>query len=211
MDSARRQAVRLLRVMMAASVVLPALLFALTAWLNYQSLAKQTDERLERSLDVLHEHSLRVLQTIQVAFKEVDATIRGMSDDDIRAHELAEHQQLKQLIQIMPRILGIIIIDRRGHPLVYSNSMPVLKSVNLADRDYFRALQRGGHDAGIYVSTIITPRLGGPRRFISLAEARLSDDGKFNGIISLGVRMKYFETFYARLATQVATEGTFFP
>ena len=205
----RQAAVRLLRVMMVASVALPAILFAITTWMDYQDIKQQTNERLERSLDILHEHSLKILQTIERTFGEVNEIIDGMSDDDVRANERAVHQKLKAIVQSVPRMQGILILDRHGHPLAFSNRAPVSKTLDLSNRKYFHALENGAH--GPYISIVDTPRLGAPSNFFSLAEVRLSGSGKFNGIISIGVQRSYFESFYAELADHGSVDnGSFF-
>jgi two-component system NtrC family sensor kinase len=202
--SARNAAVRLLKVMMVASLVLPAILFAFAAWVSYRNFEQLTDERIDRSLDILHEHSLKVLQTIERAFSEINEITRGMSDDDIRLNEGVLHERLKQIVKALPRMQGIVIIDRDGHPLVFSNKMPVLKNIDFTDIDYFEAVKN--RKSGTYVSTINAPRLGGQGNFISLSQGRPSADGKFNGIISIAVLTSYFETFYAH----IAVEGSYF-
>ncbi len=204
MITERQAAIRLLKLMMAASVVLPAVLFTITAWLDYHNFERLTNERIERSLDVLHEHSLKVLQTAERTFGEVNEIVRGMSDDEIRANETTVHQRLKAIVATMPRMQGVVIIDRHGRPLAFSNNVPVSKTIDFADIDYFRAVKGGKR--GTYISTINTQRVGGQGKFISLSQARSSDDGKFNGIISIAVLTSYFENFY----TQLSGVGSFF-
>jgi|SRR6266567_3380993 len=87
MRSARQSAIRLLQLMMVASVVLPLVLFAFAAWLNYRHEYAVADDRIERSLDILHEHTLKVFQTVERAIAEVNEIVRGMTDDDIRREQ----------------------------------------------------------------------------------------------------------------------------
>ena len=75
MLSARQSAVRLLQLMMIASVVLPAVLFAWASWLGYRHEYAIADERIERSLDILHEHTLKVFQTVERSIAEVDEIV----------------------------------------------------------------------------------------------------------------------------------------
>ena len=89
MLTARHAAIRLLKLMMVASVVLPAVLFAFAAWVSYRNFERVTDERIDRSIDILHEQALKVLQTVERTFAEIDEVMRGMSDADIRASEIA--------------------------------------------------------------------------------------------------------------------------
>lgn len=209
----RQSAIKLLKVMTAASVVLPIVLFSIAAWLDYQNFMRITNERMERSLDILQEHSLKVLLTIERTLGEVREIIRGMSDDDIRANEVAVHERLKQIVSATPEMQGILIIDRNGHPIAFSNSMPVPKTVDLSNASYFRSAKDGAR--GIHANTANVPPLGGPGRVISLAQPRLLNEVEFNGIILVTVLPSYFEKFYQRLAVNgsyfalLLTDGRF--
>jgi two-component system NtrC family sensor kinase len=68
MSTARESAVRLLKLMMIASLVLPAALFAYAAWVSYRSIRAVADERIERSLDVQQEQALKVFETVDRTF-----------------------------------------------------------------------------------------------------------------------------------------------
>src|SRR5579864_6462535 len=107
MLTARHAAIRLLKLMMVASVVLPAVLFAFAAWVSYRNFERVSDERIDRSLDILHEHALKVLQTIERTFAETGEIVRGMSDDDIRLSEGQLHARLKRIVGVMPQLQGI--------------------------------------------------------------------------------------------------------
>ncbi len=87
MVTARHAAIRLLKLMMVATLVLPAVLFAFAATVSYRNFEREADERINRSLDILHEHALKVLQTVERTFAEINEITRGMSDDDIRLNE----------------------------------------------------------------------------------------------------------------------------
>jgi len=198
MLTGRHAAIRLLKVMMVASLVLPALLFAFAAWLSYRDFERSTDERIERSLDILHEHALKVFQTVERTFAEVKEIMRGMSDDDIRLNEGPLHDRLKHIVDSMPQLQGIAIMNRHGHPLVSANQVPVPKNLDFSDRDFFKAQLTG--NGGTYVSGIHSPRMSGlGSYFFALSQRRDSDDGLFNGVISIAVFPNYFEFFYARM------------
>src|SRR5262249_21108162 len=94
MRSARQSAIRLLQLMMVAWVVLPLVLSAFAAWLNYRHEYAVADDRIERSLDILHEHTLKVFQTVERAMAEVNEIVRGMSDDDIRRDQSHLHERM---------------------------------------------------------------------------------------------------------------------
>jgi two-component system NtrC family sensor kinase len=77
MSSERESATRLLQLMMIASLVLPAALFGYTSWANYRDVHAAADERVLRSLDTMQEQALRVFQTVDRTFAEVNEITRG--------------------------------------------------------------------------------------------------------------------------------------
>src|SRR5437660_432247 len=109
MRSARESAIRLLRLMMVASLVLPAVLFAFASWLSYRHENEVADDRIEQSLDILHEHALKVFQTGERAIAEVEEVIRGMSDDEIAGDQQRLHLRLKQIVDAVPQFQAILI------------------------------------------------------------------------------------------------------
>src|SRR5712671_5372959 len=102
MRSARQSAIRLLQLMMVASVVLPAVLFAFASWLSYRHEQAVADDRIERSLDIVHEHALKVFQTGERAIAEVDEIVRGMPDEEIRGDQSRLHDRLKRIVDALP-------------------------------------------------------------------------------------------------------------
>src|SRR3989304_163325 len=174
MLTARHAAIRLLKLMMVASLVLPAVLFAFATSVSYRNFERVSDERIDHSLDILHEHALKVLQAIERTFAEIDEIVRGMSDDDIRLNEGALRARLKRIVDALPQLQGIAIIDRAGHPLVSSSLTPAPKELNISDRDYFKAPMNGL--PGIYVSAAQEPRIGDvDAYFFAVTQPRPSD------------------------------------
>ena len=181
--------------MMAASVVLPVVLFVFASWLSYRHEHALADDRIERSLDILHEHTLKVFQTVQRATAEVDEIVRGMSDADIRREQLCLHDRLKRIVNSLPQLRAIFLIDRDGHPLVSSQLAQVPPDFDVSDRDFFIA-HKGG-EVGTFVSAVLIPRLttlGTP--FFVLSRPRPSADE----LVQRRGRSRlprYFEEFYA--------------
>jgi two-component system NtrC family sensor kinase len=206
MLTARHAAIRLLKLMMVASLVLPAVLFGFAAWVSYRNIERVTDERIDRSLDILHEHGLKVLQTVERTFAEISEVVRGMSDDDIHLNEAALHDRLRRIVAALPQLQGIAVMDRGGQPLATSSSLPVRRGLDFSDRDYFQAHRTG--DVGTYISEVHQPRMGsiGPN-FFSMSQRRPSPDGQFTGIVTVALLPNYFENFYSRMATN---DGSYF-
>jgi two-component system, NtrC family, sensor kinase len=207
MSTARESAVRLLQLMMIASLVLPAALFAYASWVSYTDIHAVADERVHRSLDVMQEQALKVFQTVDRTFAEVNEIVRGMSNEDIRVDEPRLHERLARIVATMPQLHAILLVGRNGRPMAASSLSAVPENVLLNDRDYFQAqLER---DAGTYVSDMRSPRLPGigTSDFFDLSHRLESSDSSFNGVIGIAVRPSYFEEFYKLIG---ATGGSFY-
>jgi|HubBroStandDraft_5_1064220.scaffolds.fasta_scaffold29714_2 two-component system NtrC family sensor kinase len=221
MSSARESATRLLQSMMVAAVVLPAAMFAYACWIGYREIHAVADERIVRSLDVMQEQALKVLQTVDRTFAEVDEIARGMSDEDIRIDQPRLHERLAGIVATMPQLQGIMILDRDGRPLVSSALVSVPADKGFSDRDYFRVQRDEGNGArgpgtqgsrpqgaGTYLSDVRSPRLPGMGGdFFVLSHRLESPDGSFNGVIAVAVRPRYFEDFYELIGR---TPGSFY-
>jgi two-component system NtrC family sensor kinase len=206
MNTARESAVRLLKLMMIASLVLPAALYSYAAWVTYRDTHAAADERIERSLDVQQEQALKVFETVDRTFAEVDEVVRGMSDDQIRAAQVTLHPRLERISGVMPQLQAIVLVGRDGRPMASSALASVKTDVNFTDRDYFKV--QVAKDAGTYVSDLRTPNLSVVGTdFFDLSRRLESPDGSFNGVIAVAVRPKYFEDFYSLIGQ---TPGSFY-
>jgi two-component system NtrC family sensor kinase len=199
MPSARQSAIRVLQLMMAASVVLPVLLFLVAAVLNYRSQRVVADDRIERSLDIAHENAVKVFQTGERAIAEAEEVVRGMPDEAIAANQPQLHARLKQIVDAVPQFQAVLVVDRRGKPIASSVLATIPSQVSVADRDYFRAHASGLE--GTLVSDVLAPRWAGTltSRFFTLSRRRPSIDGSFTGVISVAVQRRYFAEFYNRI------------
>ncbi len=202
-QSAQRNSLRLLRWMMIASLALPFGLFIVASAISYIATCDEADREITRSLDVVHEHALKVFETIDRSLAEINEIIRGLSDDEIRAREPALHARLKELVASMPQMKSAWVFDARGRALVNSLASPP-SATDFADRDYFRA--HVAADIGTYIGTPLVPR--SPYRgasFFGVSRRRLSADGRFTGVVQASLLPQYFENFYARIGREAGS------
>src|ERR1700730_7275462 len=101
MQSTQDAAIRMLKVLLAASLLLPLALFIYAASLSYRNTFKIADERIDRSLENLHKHALKVFQSIEFTAVAADDMIRGMSDAEIKRNEQDLHLRLKKLDDVL--------------------------------------------------------------------------------------------------------------
>jgi two-component system NtrC family sensor kinase len=204
-QTAQRNSLRLLQWMMAASLALPLALFVFASTVSWFSIHETADREIERTLDVAHEHALKVFETIDRSLSEINEIIRGIPDADIRAREEMLHLRLKQLIASLPQVKSTWVFDARGHALVNSLISPP-PDMDFSDRDYFSA--HIDRDIGTYIGEALQPRPpyhGAP--FFGFSRRRQSEDGNFTGVIQASVLPEYFGNFYARIGHE---PGSFF-
>ena len=65
--------IRLIRLAMAVSLVLPCLLFALASWTSYRNIHALADERVARSLDVQQEEATKTFDALAEGVSFVSA------------------------------------------------------------------------------------------------------------------------------------------
>ncbi|MGA9499262.1 MAG: ATP-binding protein [Pseudolabrys sp.] len=197
MRARRDAALRLLKTMLAASIVIPLALFSYASWINYRDTIAHADEQLTASLNILSEHASKVLQSVDLATTSVDAIVGDLSDAQIEARQEALHSQLSKLEKALATVDAIFIADRNGRALASSAIFPLPPDTSVADRDYFQA--QADRNAGTYVGAVLQSRAT-KERFFGVSRRRPADDGQFTGIIMISVMPKVFTEFYKQLA-----------
>ena len=186
---------RLLKVMMAASVAIPLAAFGYASWTAYHDAFAHADEQLAAALDVSSEQARKIFQSVDLTFSAVDALVGDMTDEQIKAAQQELHLKLNKLEQALPSVDAILVVDKDGNTLVSSAIYPTGRSV--ADRDYF--LAQKARDAGTYVGAILQPRVR-QGAFFGVSRRRPPRNGEFSGVVMVAVAPKVFSEFYAQLA-----------
>jgi signal transduction histidine kinase/DNA-binding response OmpR family regulator len=191
---------RTLWVLLAAVLIVPLLVFTGAATVSYRSHFRDAEVRLNRFLDVVHEHAVKVFETEELVAGQVKILLRGLADAEITSREAEFNAVLKQLADQLPQVNAIWVIDAAGHPLVSSSVLPVPRNVDLSDRKYF-TVHRDGKVApsATYVSEILHGRVKPGVRFFQLSNRR-EREGHFAGVLSVSVEPRYFEDFFEQAA-----------
>lgn len=205
MRARRDAALRLLKTMLVASIVIPVAIFSYAGWINYQNALTRADEGLAGSLNILSQHASGIFQSVDLTFAAVDAIVGDLTDEQIKASDQALHQQLGKLEKSVKAIDAILVADRNGHTIVSSAVFPIPTGLDVADRDYFQAQVE--RDAGTYVSAASRSRVR-QEDFFGVSRRRSVRDGQFNGIIMISITPKVFAEFYRQLAGDTAASFT---
>lgn len=205
MQIEQQHSLRLLQWMMAASLALPIALFVYASSLSWVTTRDVADNEIQRTLDVVHEHALKVFETIDRSLSEVNEMVRGKSDAEIKAQERPLHLRLRMVANALPQLKSAWVFDATGHALVNSLD-PSALTLDFSDRDYFKT--HVARDIGTFIGKTLMPRA--PYQgaaFFSVSRRRETDHGVFNGVIQASVLPEYFENFYARIGR---SPGSFF-
>ena len=205
MRARRDAALRLLKTMLVASVVIPVTIFAYASWINYQNAVARADEELATSLNILSQQASGIFQSVDLTFTAVDAILGDLTDEQIKASGQTLHQQLGKLEKSVKAIDAILVADGNGHTIVSSALFPVPAGLDIADRDYFLAQKK--RDAGTYVGAA-SRSLVRQEAFFGISRRRPLRDGQFNGIIMISVTPKVFSEFYRQLGSDTTASFT---
>ncbi|HVV62899.1 MAG TPA: ATP-binding protein [Pseudolabrys sp.] len=191
-NTANGSGLRLLRVAVGASLILPAALFVWAGWSNYQKILALSEERIVRSLDVEQEHATK---SFQIGALILDDIIEDLLTEPFGSREQYFHELFKKRIRAVSEIQSIWLFDKDGYPIAISSAYPAPYKRNFADTDYFRAhIEK---DNGIYFGEIQESVSGNPPYFTM--SRRVTRNGQFDGVLELSMIPGDFYRFYTRL------------
>jgi two-component system NtrC family sensor kinase len=192
---ARTLTIRLMWLALAASLLIPGVLFAFASWLSYRSLNALADERIIRSLDVQQEQAQKAFQLIDLTLVNATGLVAGMSAGDIERNEERLYLEFSKIVAAVPIVQSIWIYGKDGRALVSSRIHPPTQQT-YSDRDFFTA--HLGADIGTYYGQIYTSQFNGQPFFT--VSRRLMREGQFMGVVEISVLPSNFVRFFSTLA-----------
>jgi len=146
--------------------------------------------------------SLQSLSLVLDSVSEHVAPERIVSQDQfkLRMGNSETHRLLNEKIVGLPQIDFIGLIDRDGNVVSSSRVWPVVPEINVADRDYFQALQ-ANPALKIFISAPFQNRGTGAWNIV--VARRLNDaQDQFIGLINGSVNLKFFEDHWRSILVQ---------
>ena len=184
----------MLRLLLVACLVLPFVVIGTLAWLNYRRVTDDAETTVQRVVEVLYEHAERVLETQDLVLDKIDALISGRDWDQIaRSPDIAA--ALMRAEHDRAPIAAIWLVDANG--MVRAGNSEWATGTDVAERDFFRAARDGF--GGTYIGRAERDRASGRQSF-PFSRARLSADGRFDGVIAIGVAADFFDAFFRSAA-----------
>ncbi len=183
-------------VVAVACQVIPLVLFVGASWLAYGEVEEQADDRMRRTLDLIYVGVRTTFETEYLVSTNVAEQVDDYDNPGIRSNEQKLHEQLKHLVERLPQVEDVWVLDEVGKPLVTANVFPVPQDVDYADRAYFKA-----HKDGVEHS-VSAPTRGRVKDndYFLYSVRRQTPDGKFNGVIAISISPDYFTKIFASAA-----------
>jgi len=181
--------VRLHRLLLVASLLVPALVFVAAAVWNRLEVLRESDETIFRTTAILHEHAHKVFDTVDLVIGRVEDRTHGIPWDAIAAPETSAF--LQRIKAPLEQVVSIWITDATGH--VRAGSQPWDPAVTIDEREWFQA-QRG-QDAGTFISAQFQGKATRAASF-AVSRRRSTPDGHFDGIIHVALSPEYFRRFF---------------
>jgi two-component system NtrC family sensor kinase len=200
--SASSRAERPLRLLIAASLVLPLIIFTIAGWISYNQHIAEATDRLQRTVGTMQEHAIKVFETFAISERYMEEIFNGMTNAEITESEEEYSARIRNFIRDLPQLRDLWVIDADGHPLVAGTVYPMPRNLMLADRDYFSAHQSGNVDT--YISGVVEGRAYSAN-FFAVTRKRMTADGKLDGIYLVSIVPEYFTRYYSQFPTNDVT------
>jgi PAS domain S-box-containing protein len=187
------------RRLLLASLLLPLLLFSALAMYDRTQSLRATKRDLLATLDTLHGHAERVFEFQALALGAVAERLRGRTQAEILADAPAHHAYLRALRDHTRGVLGLVVFDADGRPVVDSDRFPAPGGIDVSDREYFR-WHRDRPGSEPFVSSPVRSRAasGAPTFFVSVRRPDVQGGGGFAGVIATGIRQASFAGYWDR-------------
>ena len=183
-----------LRIAFVVALLGPLLLLAYVGWTSHRDGIAAARDRLDRLAQIAQEHSQRVLETNEVISRALATRVGSRSNAELRAEREALHAELKSWTAGLPQLQSVWIWDETGRPVVTNLRRDPPADLDVSDRAYF-VWARDPAASGWYVSAPLRSRTTG-ELFFDFVKRRSSQDGRFQGAVSVSLRPSYFDAFF---------------
>jgi signal transduction histidine kinase/ActR/RegA family two-component response regulator len=187
--------------------ILVVIVIVVSAALSLVTLRQREIEDWRRQMGsislILAEQTSQTLFSAYVVLDSVTEHIQqsNIADETTFRTELSSRETFEMLrgkIAHLPQVDVASIVAANGDNINFSRSYPI-PPINLADRDYFKALLGDGA-RGDFISAPVRNKGNGKWTFY--ISRRLNDaNGQFMGLVIIGMSVDVFTSFYERVAT----------
>ncbi len=187
--------------LIAASVVLPIVLFVLSAWYSYNETIRRAEQRVERTTRILEEHALKVFESQRLVIEEVNLRLRFM-DWSREADRADLHRILVRLQDDLDQVSTITVTDAQGRMIASGRTYPANPAIDFSDRDYFKSLSTASPTLPVISRTYLGRQTNMPV-FNVAGRTDAGPGGAFTGVIAVSTDVRYFQDFYRSMEPDI--------
>jgi len=196
--AAQRRTMQWLRIGVILALVLPAVFFAAIAAYRHEQIEAEHRRNAQRLARIVSEHASKLFDTNEVLLDRLLDLAGNEPAAALREREVNLHARVRGMVQGLPQVQSVWIIDESGHPVVTNRFLPAPFDLDLSDREAFRSHRDGNR------RVFVTGALLGRRTkevFFELTKRREFPDGGFAGTVQVSLYPKYLVDFYRDLAS----------
>src|SRR5712672_287357 len=182
---------RALRLLTIAVIVVPVVLFATAAWINYVAAFREARERVIRATDAIHEYALKAFETDELILDRIAEHVNGRDRSELmRSEEF--HRYLRQF-EGKPQISSAgLIVPGRG--LAASNLVFPIPTTAVEPPGYLR-VDRGEREP-IYIGTAAPGSFTQAPQFSVVRVDRASAQEGGDGLFFVSAKLSDFVGYY---------------
>jgi CheY-like chemotaxis protein len=184
-----------------AAVAIPAALFAIAAHDSYRRTEAAARDRVERTTQILRQHTQRVLETQELIIARIEDKVRGRSDAEIA--KPATSALLASIAADLVQTVSLWVSSSQAQ--VIAGSQPWSPSMHTMHTNPLWLTLRD-RDERLYISEPFTGPATGLSS-IGVGRRRPSEDGRFIGTIHAALSPAYLQQIFAELAWHDAHHG----
>jgi two-component system NtrC family sensor kinase len=200
--AADSRAERPLRLLIAASIILPLIIFTIAGWISYNQHVADATDRLQRTVGTMQEHAIKVFETFAISERYMEEMFNGVASAEVTEDEREYSARIRNFIHDLPQLRDLWVIDANGRPLVSGTVYPMPRNMVLSDRDYFSVHKSGNIET--YISGVIDARAANTS-FFAITRKRLTPEGKFDGVYLVSIAPEYFTRYYSEFSKNDVT------
>lgn len=196
---------RILLVVAIGLALTAALAIGLTIWWLRSEAVENASQDASNLARVLADQTNRSVQSIDALIANVQGRIeaKGTTTPEAFRDLLKSEDTYRLLTDLknhLTEVASITIIDENGL-IINSTSQWPMPPMNLSDREHFKYLK--SHDTkNIYISQLTLERISGSETLF-FARRVNGANNEFLGVISIGVRLSYFQHIYKSINSLV--------
>jgi len=179
---------------------------ALFLYLEYNAHVQQAEERTRYLALVLEENAKKQFGMAKLVSDRVVDYVKRAGGLDSLAGTLAAHRVLAELSDQLPASAALNVFDERGRMAISSNRFPAPADVDVTDREWFMAVNAGGHDS--FIGGLIRGRV--TEELVFPYARRLTDaKGRFVGGLIVSLRPERLQAVYSNSFSDHVVLGMF--